>query len=146
MDTIAALRGGAYPALQLLALFGVCDGEVVRHVGEPDAVRLLPGVRLFGLLHLDVVGHDGVVVQLGAVLQVAGERLGLLGVAQVDHVQGKAVLGLALLGALPVLDLNRCEAPMESARSSLVIVVLFAHIAHELGVLPGQHHPRKASF
>lgn len=66
----------------------------------------LQGISLFGLLDLDVVGHDGVVVQLGAILQVAGEGLGLFGVAQVDHVQGEAELRLALLGAPLVLNLQ----------------------------------------
>lgn len=66
----------------------------------------LERICLLGLLHLDVVGHDRVVVQPGAVLQVTGQRLGLLGVAQIDHVLGKCVVGLALLGALLVLNLR----------------------------------------
>lgn len=66
----------------------------------------LQGVSLLGLLDLDVISIHGVIVQLGAILQVAGERLGLLGVAQVDHVVREAVLGLGLLGALFVLNLS----------------------------------------
>lgn len=65
----------------------------------------LLGISLLGLLDLDVVGHDGVVVQLGAVLQVTSQSLGLLGMAQVDHIQRKAVVGLILFRALLVRDL-----------------------------------------
>lgn len=83
-----------------------CLRSAGRRLPAPSYLAL-QRVRLLGLLHLDVVGHDSVVVQLGAVLQVAGQGLGLLGVAQVDHVLGEGVVGLALLGALLVLDLGR---------------------------------------
>lgn len=66
----------------------------------------LQGISLLGLLDLDIIGHDGVVVQLGAVLQVTGQSLGLFGMAQVDHIQRKAVVGLVLFRALLVCDLR----------------------------------------
>lgn len=66
----------------------------------------LQGISLFGLLDLDVIGHDGVVVQLCAILQVTREGLSLFGVTQVDHVVRKAEVGLALLRALLVRNLK----------------------------------------
>lgn len=41
MYMITLLKWRSYVALQLLALLGVLKGEIVRHVGEPDAVCLL---------------------------------------------------------------------------------------------------------
>lgn len=46
-------------------------------------------------------------MQFRAIFQVTGERLSLFGMAQVDHVPGKGVLGLALLGTLLVLNLKK---------------------------------------
>lgn len=65
----------------------------------------LQGISLFGLLDVDVIGHDGVVVQLGAVFQVAGQSLGLFGMVQVDHIQRKTVVGLVLFRSLLVFNL-----------------------------------------
>lgn len=65
----------------------------------------LQGISFFGLLDLDIIGHDGVVVQLGAVLQVTRQSLGLFGMAQVDHVQRKAEVGLVLFRAFLVFNL-----------------------------------------
>lgn len=38
--------GKAYVALQLLALFGVLGGQVISHLGEPDAVCFLTVLSL----------------------------------------------------------------------------------------------------
>lgn len=80
-----------------------------RSLGSPLSLishLALQGISLFGLLDLDVIRHDGVVVQLCAIFQVTCKGLSLFGMAQVDHVQRKAVLGLALFGALFVLNLK----------------------------------------
>lgn len=41
MYIIAALEWRSYIALEFLAFFGVFDGEIVRRLGESDAVCLL---------------------------------------------------------------------------------------------------------
>lgn len=72
----------------------------------PVLYLALQRVGLLGLLDLDVICHNRVLVELCAVFQVTSEGLGLFGMAQVDHVHRKGVLSLALLGALLVLDLK----------------------------------------
>lgn len=82
-------------------------GQDRLHVSRVAMSHLtLQGISLFGLLDLDVVGHDGVVVQLGAVLQVTCQSLGLFGMAQIDHIQRKAVVGLVLFRPLLVFNLS----------------------------------------
>lgn len=88
----------------------LCRHLSTKRLGLIPSSRLshltLQGISLFGLLDLDVIRHDGVVVQLCAIFQVTCQGLSLFGMAQVDHVVRKAVLGLALLGALLVFNLK----------------------------------------
>lgn len=103
----------------------------MRRTGSEGGAHLtLEPIGFLGPLSLHVFRQYGVFVQLCPVVQVTGQGLGLLSMLDVYHIHGEVKVGLTLLKAFLVFNLE-CYQQGHYLKSA------FAEVIYNTGKKPG---------